>query len=218
MDYLFLSKTPLFADCTAEETEHMMSCLEHKVKSYKKGQIILKSGQTVSNVCLALSGSVQIENVDILGNKSVLGVSEAGDIFAESYACMLNQPLLVDAVARENTEILFIDVPSLFSDSASCCHGAKLIRNLLRISSKKNLNLSMRIFHSSPKTIRARLVSYFSEQISRQGGRDIKIPLDRQGLADYLGVDRTALSKELGRMRDEGLITFRKNRFYLKFD
>ena len=129
----------------------------------------------------------------------------------------MNNSILVDVKTCEDTEILFINIPALFSESNSCGHGAKLIQNLLRVSSKKNLNLSMKIFHSSSKTIRGRLVSYFSEQISLQGTCDIKIPLDRQQLADYLGVERTALSKELGKMRDDGLIDYRKNMFVIKY-
>lgn len=215
MDYRFLCKTPLFMGCTEKEIEHMMICLKHELREYKKGEYVYRSGQIVKDVCVVLEGAVQIENVDVFGNKSILGFAKQGDIFAESYACIPNQPMLVDVVTTEGTRILFINVPELFSGSNSCGHGAKLIQNLLRISSKKNLNLSMRIFHSAPKTIRARLYSYFSEQISLQGTRDITIPLDRQQLADYLGVERTALSKELGKMRDEGLISFRKNEFHI---
>lgn len=191
----------------------MMKCLKHTVRTYAKGRCIYHTGQIVNDVCVVLSGSVQIENIDVLGNKSILGIAEAGDIFAESYACIPDQPMLVDVLAREDTEVLFINVPALFSESHSCGHGAKLIQNLLRISSRKNLNLSMRIFHSAPKTIRARLYSYFSEQISLQGSHEIRIPFDRQQLADYLGVERTALSKELGKMKAEGLIEFYKNEF-----
>ena len=215
MNFTFLSKTSLFIGCTEKEIEHMLICLEHKVRKYNKDQYIYHVGQVVTDVCLVLSGSVQIENVDVVGNKSILGIVESGDIFAESYACIPNQPMLVDVKACEESEILFINVPALFSESNSCGHGAKLIQNLLRVSSRKNLNLSMRIFHSASKTIRGRLVSYFSEQISVQGTNDIKISLDRQQLADYLGVERTALSKELGKMRDERLLTFYKNEFHI---
>lgn len=201
--------------CTEEEIEHMLVCLKHNVKKYNKDQYIYHVGQIITDVCLVLSGSVQIESVDVVGNNSILGIAESGDIFAESYACIPNQPMLVDVKACEDTEILFINVPALFSESNSCGHSAKLIQNLLRVSSRKNLNLSMRIFHSASKTIRGRLVSYFSEQVSIQGTNDIKIPLDRQQLADYLGVERTALSKELGKMRDDGLLTFHKNEFHI---
>lgn len=215
MDYNFLMKTPLFHDCSVDEIEEMMICLQHEVKSYKKGQYVYYNGQIVTDVCLVLSGSVEIENVDILGRKSILGIAEVGDIFAESYACIPGQPMLVDVITREDSEILFINVPALFAASSTCGHGGKLLQNLLRISSRKNLNLSMRIFHSAPKTIRARLYSYFSEQIAIQGSSNITIPLDRQQLADYLGVDRTALSKELGKMKAEGLLDFHKNEFQL---
>lgn len=213
MNYIFLTKVPLFSGCDEKEIENMMSCLSYRVKSFRKGQFVYHKGDMVEDICVVLSGSVQIENIDVLGNKSILGVVTAGDIFAESYACIPQQSMLVDAVTREETSILFINVRSLFCEDNSCIHISKLIRNLLKISSKKNLNLSMRIFHSAPKTIRARLYSYFSEQISLQHTKNIKIPLDRQQLADYLGVERTALSKELGKMRDEGLIEFHKNEF-----
>ena len=217
MDYNYLSKTPLFKGCDVNEIATMLQCLKHSVKDYKKGQYIYRIGDIVTDVCVVIKGSVEIENTDVLGNKSILGIAEEGDIFAESYACIPNQPMLVDVIAREETSILFINVPMLFSNE-SCGHGAKLIGNLLRISSKKNLNLSMRIFHTAPKTIRMRLISYFSEQVSLQGSCDIRIPLDRQQLADYLGVDRTALSKELGKMRNEGLLIFHKNEFHIMIE
>ena len=185
MDFDFLSKTVLFKGCTDEEIKHMLICLKNKIKKFDKDEYIYNVGEIVTDVCLILSGSVQIENVDVVGNKSILGVVRQGN------------------------------VPALFVESNSCGHGAKLIQNLLRVSSRKNINLSMRIFHSASKTIRGRLISYFSEQVSVQGTNNIKIPLDRQQLADYLGVERTALSKELGKMRDDGLLTFHKNEFHV---
>ena len=201
MDFDFLSKTVLFKGCTDEEIKHMLICLKNKIKKFDKDEYIYNVGEIVTDVCLILSGSVQIENVDVVGNKSILGVVRQGDIFAESYACIPNQPILVDVKTCEATEILFINVPALFVESNSCGHGAKLIQNLLRVSASK--------------TIRGRLISYFSEQVSVQGTNNIKIPLDRQQLADYLGVERTALSKELGKMRDDGLLTFHKNEFHV---
>lgn len=116
-----------------------------------KDEYIYNVGEIVTDVCLILSGSVQIENVDVVGDKSILGVVRQGDIFAESYACIPNQPILVDVKTCEATEILFINVPTLLVESNSCGHGAKLIQNLLRVSSRKNINLSMRIFHSASR-------------------------------------------------------------------
>ena len=84
------------------------------------------------------------------------------------------------------------------------------------ISAGKNIHLSRRSLHTSPKTIRGRLFSYFSQQVSAQGSNKIIIPFDRQQLADYLNLDRSALSKELGKMRDDGLIEYNKNTFVIK--
>jgi CRP-like cAMP-binding protein len=215
MDFKFLAKSPLFQGCSPEEVEEMLSFLAHSVRKYSKNTVIYHVGAIVTNVGLVLKGSVQIENIDLLGNKNILGIAQQGDVFAESYACIPNQPLMVDVVAREAAEILFINVPELFHSKDEWSHSTRLISNLLLIASRKNLGLSMRIFHSSPKTIRGRLYSYFSEQVSRQNTMHIQIPLDRQQLADYLGVERTALSKELGKMKREGLIDFKKNDFMI---
>lgn len=215
MNYTFLANTALFHNCPEENIADILKSLKHSIKSYSKGAFIYHTGDMVSDLGLVLEGSVQIESVDLLGVKSILGISEKGDVFAESYACISRQPLLVDVLARENTTILFVNVPALFLPGDQGRYTSILIQNLLKISSWKNLSLSMRIFHSSPKKIRARLYSYFSEQVTLQGSTHIRIPLNRQQLADYLGVERTALSKELGKMQKEGLLKFHKNDFQL---
>ena len=121
----------------------------------------------------------------------------------------------MDVAARENTCVLFLSVPSLLSAGTKDGRNAILLRNLLSIAARKNLGLSMRIFHSSPKKIRDRLFSYFSEQAAIHGSTHFVIPLNRQQLADYLGAERTALSKELGKMKREGLIDYRRNEFWI---
>ena len=123
---------------------------------------------------------------------------------------------MVDVIAMEEAEILFLNVPELFRLSAAGKgEYSHLIHNMTIISARKNLLLSRRILHTSSKKIRDRLLSYLSYQAGLQKNRYIDIPLNRQQLADYLNVDRSALSKELGKMRDEGLIEFRKNAFHL---
>ncbi len=214
MDLSFLAETPLFRGSGQKEISDLLNDLRHSVRAYKKGTIIFHSGSFVTDLGLVMEGSVQIETVDLFGARSILGICEQGDVFAESYACIPDQPLLVDVVAREDTTVLFINVPSLLSARG----GSRVVQNLLGIASRKNLRLSMRIFHSAPKKIRDRLYSYFSELVTTQGSTEIRIPLDRQQLADYLGVERTALSKELGKMKREGLLDYRKNRFQIYRD
>lgn len=196
----------------------MTKHLDFRTVKQKKGDVILNAGSIVTDIGLVLSGSVRIEHTDLWGNKSILGITPAGGVFAESYACIPNEPMMVDAIANEDCDILFINVPKLFIPCSVCLSQNRLIQNLVMISAGKNLQLSRRSLHTSPKTIRGRLFSYFSQQVSAQGSRKIVIPFDRQQLADYLNLDRSALSKELGKMRNDGLIEYNKNTFEIKID
>lgn len=215
MDFSFLSKTALFRGCPPDEIPDLLRRLACLTRAYKKGSVIYHAGDTVSSAGVVLSGSVQIESVDLFGSRSILGIAQQGDVFAESYAILDDQPLVVDVTAREDSDILFLNISDLLAPETEHRYTRILVRNLLRIAAHKNLRLSMRILHSSPRKIRAKLYSYFSEQITLQGSVHIRIPLDRQQLADYLGTDRTALSKELGKMRNEGLLDFHKNEFWI---
>ena len=123
---------------------------------------------------------------------------------------------MVDAVASETSVVLFLNIRKLMdSQPENVYYKDTILNNLLHISIQKNLTLSNRIFCTSPKTIRDRLLIYLSNESRKAGCEEFSIPFDRQQLADYLNVDRTALSKELGKMRDDGLIEFRKNVFHL---
>ena len=214
----FISKTALFQGCSEEDILNMSKHLDFRTNKYRKEHVIFGTGSVVTDIGLVLSGSVRIEHTDLWGNKIILGITPAGGVFAESYACIPNEPLMVDAVANEDCEILFINVPRLFIPCSACVSQNKLIQNLVMISAEKNLQLSRRSLHTSPKTIRGRLSSYFSQQVSSQRSNKIVIPFDRQQLADYLNLDRSALSKELGKMRKDGLIEYHKNTFVIKTD
>lgn len=214
----FISKTALFWGCPDEDILKMGKHLDFRKTDYRKGDVIFSAGSMITDIGLVLSGSVRIEHTDLWGNKSILGITPAGGVFAESYACIPDEPMMVDAIANEDGEILFISVPKLFAPCPACKSQNRLIQNLVMISARKNLLLSKRSLHTSPKTIRGRLLSYFSQQVSAQGSRQIVIPFDRQQLADYLNLDRSALSKELGKMKKDGLIEYHKNSFEIKAD
>jgi CRP-like cAMP-binding protein len=172
----------------------------------------------VNDIGLVLSGSVRIEHSDYFGNNSILAFVNAGDVFAKAYACIPDEPLMIDVVANEDCEILFINVPKLFEPCNLCHSRNRLIQNLVLIGARKNLQLSKRSIHTTPKTIRGRLMSYLSEQIATQESNNITIPFDRQQLADYLNLDRSALSKELQKMKRDGLIEYHKNVFEIKIE
>lgn len=216
MDYLFLSKTILFHGASPEEVRMMLDCLGTETRRYQRGSIVYHMGDVVNSMGILLSGSVSIENDDVWGNKSILDKIGPGQVFAETYACVPNEPLMISIVATEPTEILFLDMSRVLHICSNACslHN-QLIRNLLSVALQKNLSLSRRIFHTSSKSIRGRLLSYLSFQATQHGSCDFRIPFSRQQLADYLSVDRSALSNELGKMQKEGLLRVERNHFTL---
>ncbi len=194
----------------------MLTCLQARERAFRKDELIYRAGDRAAALGLVLEGSVLIENDDVWGNRSVLDRVELGQIFAETYACVPGERMMVNVRAAQAVRILFLDVGKVLAvcSEACSCHQ-KLIRNLLFISAQKNLNLSRRIFHTSAKTIRGRLLSYLSWQSVQAGSRTFEIPFNRQQLADYLEVDRSALSNELSKMQKEGLLTYHLNQFHL---
>lgn len=216
MDYSFLTNTALFRGISNDEAKEMLICLKSFEKRYDKGAVILRAGECTDNMGMVLSGSVNIEIDDLWGNKTILDHAETGQLFAETYACIPGEPLMVSAVAPEKCDILFLNAARILTTCPnSCAHHNKLIQNLLQIFAAKNLALSRRSLHTSARSIRARLLAYLSQQAKQAGSYQFTIPFNRQQLADYLGVDRSALSNELSKMQSEGLLTFEKNRFSL---
>ena len=219
MDFNFLSKTVLFRGMTGTDIENMLDRLGAKQRHFSKGEIIFQAGDVIRSLGLVLSGHVNIENDDIWGNKSILDNIGPGQVFAETYACIPGEPMMVRVVASEAVDVLFLNVGQGIQNSSGENPGwGRLIQNLLAVSAQKNLNLSRRIFHTSPKSIRGRLLSYLSYQAARQRSLQFTIPFNRQQLADYLSVDRSAMSNELSKMQREGLLTVNRNYFVLKVE
>ena len=209
-----LGNTPLFRGMTVPDIEEMLRCLRAVERTYKKGAVILPEGTPTEQLGVVLSGRVIIEMGDVWGNNSVLSSVGAGGIFAEAYACVPGEPLMVNVTAAEDTRALLLNIRRVLEPCANVCpRHVRLVRNLLTLCSEKNLQLSRRVLHTGPKSIRKRLLSYFSECIKRTGSYSFDIPYNRQQLADYLSVERSALSNELSLMRRDGLIRYEKNHF-----
>ncbi len=204
--------SPLFRGLTPAEWDALAQSGQLRTKTFSRHEIIFHAGSRIHEVGVVLRGSVHIENLDLWGTKTILSSVPAGQVFAETYA-FCGDAMLVDAVAAEDCEVLFVNAAA-FSGGSSAGQD-KLLHNLLAISMRKNLSLSQRIFCTTPKTVRGRLLTYFSAQTAACGRLEFDIPFNRQQLADYLNLDRSALSKELCRMRDEGLLQFEKNHFVL---
>lgn len=210
-----LLKSALFRGIRSDEAKEMLGCLGAEHRNFEKNERIFRAGDTVAELGLVLAGSILIQNDDFWGNTTVLDHVIPGQIFAETYACT-GEPLMVDVIAAEAAEVLFLNVGRVLQTCPqACAHHSKLIRNLLFLSARKNLNLSRKIFHTTSKSIRGRLLSYLSFQSTRCGDRSFTIPFNRQQLADYLNVDRSALSNELSKMQKDGLLHVDRNQFEL---
>ncbi len=215
--YGFLKKTSLFRGTSEEELPTLLDCLAPTTREYAKNELILRQGEDVSAVGLVLSGRAQIIEEDFWGNRSILADAWPGDLFAEAYAFLPGELLRVSVVATETTSVMLLDAKRMLEVCSSACRfHTRLVQNILAESARKNLALTRKVSHMSKRSTREKLLSYLSGQALGAGSDVFEIPFNRQQLADYLCVDRSAMSSELCKMRDEGLLMFDKNRFQLK--
>ena len=212
MDMISIQKAAIFSGMDETEVYEALLFLHAEEKPFRKNQLIFHAGKKTSSMGLVLEGSVTIESNDLWGNRTIRSHVASGQFFAETYALLKTEPMLVDVRANEKSRILFLNIGNL-NNTFESPWQAKMIRNLLMISSQKNLVLSGRSFHTASKSIRGRVMSYLNTVSLQKKSTSFDIPFDRQQLADYLNVERSALSKELGRMQRDGIIATRKSHF-----
>ena len=211
-----LNKTALFKGMSIEEIKICLKSLSALDKYYFKGEMVMLSGTSVDSMGLVLSGSITVEINDRQGNKTILSHISKGDFFAESYAFNENEFFAVDVEANEDCHILFLNLRAIKKAPKAPENWLHLfLLNLLTIVTDKNLSLTRRSYHASHKSIRGRVMAYLNSMSLRANSTSFDIPFNRSQLADYLNVERTALSKELKKMQDEGLISYRLNHFSL---
>lgn len=214
LDILKLSK--LFAGINENEIEDVLFCLSAKKRNYRKGEYVFRAGEHISSVALLLEGSVHIQREDYWGNLSILNKVFKGEVFGEAYAISGSCAILNNVVAVENSVILFLDFNRIFTVSPSeCKFYPALIQNFFALLAEKNRILAQKLGHMSQRTTREKLLSYLSEQSIKSGSPSFDIPFNRQQIADFLSVDRSAMSNELCKMRDDGLLCFNRNHFIL---
>ncbi len=195
----------------------MLSCLETREERFPKDTFLLRTGDTAESIGLVLSGSVLVVQEDIWGNRNILSKAGPGQTFAAAYACAPGSLLNVSVLAETPVTAMFLNVKRVLNVCPSACeHHSRIIRNLLGELAEKNLRFGEKLTHMGQRTTRAKLMSYFSAEAQRLGTYEFDIPFSRQQLADYLAVERSGLSLELGKMRSEGLLDFHKSHFILK--
>ena len=212
-----IRSSPLFFGISEEELTAMLSCLDTKEEHFPKGAFLLRVGDTAESIGLVLEGSVLVIQEDIWGNRNILSKAGTGETFAAAYACAPAAVLNVSVTAEAPVTVLFLNVKRVLTVCPSACaHHSRIIRNLLGVLAEKNLRFGEKLTHMGQRTTRAKLMSYLSAEAQRRGKYEFDIPFSRQQLADYLAVERSGLSLELGKMRTEGLLDFHKSHFVLK--
>ena len=211
-----LKRTKLFSGVGEKDIASLLSCLGARKKEYKKGEYILREGEHISDIFILVEGKIHIQKDDYWGNRSILSVISVGEMFGEGYAAPESGALLNDVVAVEDSSVIFFDIKRILTTCSSACRFHNMIvQNMFFAISDKNRKLVQKLGHMSGRTTRAKLISYLSEEAKRQVSSTFTVPFNRQQLADYLCVDRSAMSNELCKMRDEGMIKFEKSRFEL---
>lgn len=207
----------LFSGVSEDELTAMLSCLKAEKKDFPKEAFVLRSGDTADSIGLALAGTVLVIQEDIWGNRNILSKAGPGQTFAAAYACAPGSVLNVSVVAETPVTALFLNVKRILNVCPSACaHHSRIIRNLLSELAEKNLRFNEKLTHMGQRTTRSKIMSYLSSEAQRLGKYEFDIPFSRQQLADYLAVERSGLSLELGKMRSEGLLDFHKSHFVLK--
>ena len=217
-DFLHIIRSaPLFSGVSDTELTAMLACLKAEKKSFPKEAFVLQAGDTAASIGLVLLGTVLVIQEDIWGNRNILSKAGPGQTFAAAYACAPGSRLNVSVVADTPITVLFLNVERILTvcPSACSCH-CHMIRNLLGELAVKNLQFSEKLTHVGQRSTRSKIMSYLSAEAQRLGTYELDIPFSRQQLADYLCVERSGLSLELGKMKKDGLLDYHKSHFVLK--
>ena len=211
-----LKKCPLFWGIEEESLKRMLTCLGAKTEHYDRRQTIFAEGDRATEIGILLSGGAQEIRVDYYGNRSILSDIAPAEVFGEAFACAEIGELPVSIIATEPSDVMFIDCSHiLHTCHNNCGFHQQQIFNLMKILAEKNLRFHERIEITSNRTTREKLLSYLMIEAKRQGKDRFEIPFDRQELADYLEVERSGLSSEIGRLKKEGVIDANKKQFAL---
>lgn len=215
--FFILKKVKLFDGLSGTDIKKALDCLDGKSVKYRKGAVIIAANDPVSDIGIVLNGSVEIMKEDYNGSRSIISRFYPSSIFGEALACAGIKKSPVTALAASNCDILFISFSKITGICGKICgFHSEIIGNMLKILAQKNIFLNNKIEHLSKRTMRDKLLSYLKEESRKNNLKEFSVPFNRNELADYLFIDRSAMSRELGRMRDDGLIEFNKNRFKLK--
>ena len=214
--YPILEKNALFEGITPEKIPAVLKCLQARIKKFKRDEFICMEGDQAGFIGIVLAGQIQVFHDDYNGNRNLTASFGTGALFAEAFACAGVAVMPVSILSYTDSAILFIDARQLLGHSSDDCgFHAQITANLLKIMARKNMLLNQKLGYISHKTTAEKLMSFLNDQAKLHQSLEFTIPYDRQGLADYLGVERSAMSAELGKLQKQGVLITKKNYFKL---
>jgi CRP-like cAMP-binding protein len=211
-----LGQSPLFQGISETELGALIKCAGCAFRSFRKNQAIYLAGDFIREIGVVVAGSVHVVKDDAWGNSNIFSEISVGEMFAECVVCGGTGVLPMSVIAARDTEVMFFDFQRIITTcSSACVFHTILIRNMVSIFARKNMMLAGKMEHITKRTTKEKLLSYLSEQSRLNGGRSFNIPFNRQELANYLSVERSALSAEMAKLKAESVINYRKNHFEL---
>ncbi len=216
-EYLEIIKgSALFMGISETEIVTALDCLDAEKKGFLKDSFIFTVEDKVESIGILLSGSAQIMQEDFWGNRTILSKLIPGDLFGEAFAFAGTKKILVGVIALSPCTVLFLDHERIVKNCPNTfLFHTRIIQNMIRVLALKNVMLMQKIEHVTKRTTRQKLLSFLSLRALLAGDNSFSIPFDRQELADYLSVDRSAMSSELAKMQREGILQYWKNHFIL---
>lgn len=206
----------LFEGIVSSDIEHLLSCLSVRYRSFLKGNVVISEGDFVDFIGVVVSGSIQIVRDNFDGIRMIQAVLGIGALFAESFVCAGVEQSPVSVITAEDSEIMFIPYKKmLYTCKKACSFHTLLIENMMKVIAQKNLMLNTKLDILSKRSIKDRIITFLKREKQKGKGDTFKITLNRNELADFLCVDRSALSRELSKLQQEGLISFDRNKFSL---
>ncbi|MGL4392926.1 MAG: Crp/Fnr family transcriptional regulator [Fusobacteriaceae bacterium] len=206
----------LFNEMPDEDILKIITCLNGHVKNFERDEEIFMQGEKISEIGIILEGEVYVNKDDFFGNRNIITQISPAGIFGEAFVLANISKIPVTVTSKTPSKILFINFKKVFSGcSSSCNFCSTMINNMLQSIAKKNVILNEKLEILSKRTTREKIISYLETQAIKSGAKNFVIPFSRQELADFLNVDRSALSRELSKLKSEGLINFEGEKFSL---
>ncbi len=211
------TKIALFDGIAAADLEALLSCLKNFVCTYKKGSFLLLDQGQVQHVGIVLSGAVHMLKEDVWGNQTLVTYLGPGELFGESFALQKNTKSHASFLAAQDTRVLFLSLQNLLHPCPKHCpFHILLTTNMFHLLGEKTVQLLEKIEVTSKGSLREKILAYLSLQAQKQESKYITVPLSRTEMAQFLQSNRSAMTRELAAMRDEGLIDFDGDTFVLK--